>query len=116
MTGRLLTARVVADLLGVSSETVLRWVRGGRLPAVRLPGGAIRISEAQLDAWLAERATPVRGVRPTTADAAQAARYTAGESGSLPASTDATGEARGVASLVRPTTPRPVAAPEDEES
>ena len=60
MTG-LLTAREVADLLGVSSETVLRWTRAGTLPAFRLPGGAIRYRESELDAWLEGRATPGRG-------------------------------------------------------
>lgn len=62
MTGRLLTARQVADMLGVHAETVLRWTRRGELPAIRLPGGAIRYREDAIDGWLAERATPVRGV------------------------------------------------------
>lgn len=70
MTGRLLTARAVADLLGVSSETILRWQRCGQLPAFKLPGGAIRFREDALDAWLEERATPRRGVRTTTPGAA----------------------------------------------
>ena len=60
MTG-LLTARAVADLLDVHPETVLRWTRRGDLPAIRLPGGAIRYREDAIDAWLQERATPVRG-------------------------------------------------------
>lgn len=51
----LLTARAVADTLGVSAETVLRWTRRGELPAIRLPGGAIRYRGEQLDAWLAAR-------------------------------------------------------------
>ena len=46
MTGRLLTAREVAERLGVIAETVLRWTRRGELPAIRLPGGAIRYREA----------------------------------------------------------------------
>ena len=45
MTSALLTARAVAELLGVSAETVLRWTRRGELPAIRLPGGAIRFRE-----------------------------------------------------------------------
>jgi excisionase family DNA binding protein len=57
----LLTARQVADMLGVSAETVLRWTRRGELPAIRLPGGAIRFREGDLDAWLGDRATPGRG-------------------------------------------------------
>lgn len=57
MDGSLLTARSVAELLSVSSETVLRWTRRGDLPAVRLPGGAIRYRPDELEAWLAARAT-----------------------------------------------------------
>jgi excisionase family DNA binding protein len=57
VSGPLLTARAVAELLGVSAETVLRWTRRGELPAVRLPGGAIRYDPDALDLWLAERAT-----------------------------------------------------------
>lgn len=57
MSGRLLTAREVAERLGVSSETVLRYVRKGILPAIRLPGGAIRFREDWLEDWLAARAT-----------------------------------------------------------
>jgi excisionase family DNA binding protein len=61
MSEPLLTARAVADLFDVSPETVLRWTRRGELPAIRLPGGAIRYREGDLDAWLVERATPGRG-------------------------------------------------------
>lgn len=57
---QLLTARAVADTLDVCTETVLRWIRNGELPAIRLPGGAIRINEADLHAWLGSRATPGR--------------------------------------------------------
>jgi excisionase family DNA binding protein len=52
-----LTAREVADVVGVSSETVLRWTRRGELPAIRLPGGAIRVRENVLDEWLRQRST-----------------------------------------------------------
>lgn len=68
--GRLLTARAVSELLGVSAETVLRWTRRGELSAIRLPGGAIRFREHELERWLEERATPRRGVRTTTPGAA----------------------------------------------
>jgi excisionase family DNA binding protein len=71
----LLTARTVADMLDVCTETVLRWIRLGELPAIRLPGGAIRIAEHELTAWLAERATPSRGVLATALDAAPGRRY-----------------------------------------
>lgn len=59
---QLLTARTVADMLGVCAETVLRWIRDGELPAIRLPGGAVRVAETELNEWLVERATPRRGV------------------------------------------------------
>jgi excisionase family DNA binding protein len=58
---RLLTAREVATQLSVSTETVLRWTRRGRLPGFRLPGGALRYREADLEGWLTERATHRRG-------------------------------------------------------
>jgi excisionase family DNA binding protein len=57
VTDRLLTARQLAEQLGVSTETVLRWTRRGELPAFKLPGGAIRYRELDLDAWLEARAT-----------------------------------------------------------
>ncbi len=52
MTGPLLTARTVADLLDVTPATVLRWTRNGNLPAVRLPSGQIRYRPNELEAWL----------------------------------------------------------------
>jgi len=57
MTGHLLTAREVAEQFGVSTETVLRWTRRGDLPAFRLPGGAIRFREDELERWLTDKAT-----------------------------------------------------------
>jgi excisionase family DNA binding protein len=56
VTDRLLTAREVADRLGFSVATVLRWARAGELPGLRV-GRALRFREDELDAWLAERAT-----------------------------------------------------------
>jgi excisionase family DNA binding protein len=70
---RLLTTREVAIILRVSPETVLRWVRRGKLDARRLPGGELRFPEQALQDWLAARATPGQGVRPTSTDAALAA-------------------------------------------
>lgn len=57
MTSTMLTAREVADVLAVSTETILRWTRHGELPAVRLPGGALRYRPEALEEWLAARAT-----------------------------------------------------------
>lgn len=49
---RLLTARQVAEWLGISTETVLRWARDGDIPSFRLRGRALRFSERELTAWL----------------------------------------------------------------
>jgi excisionase family DNA binding protein len=57
MTGRLLTARELAEILDVSTETVLRWTRRGDLPAIRLPGGVIRYRQTDFDTWLEEHET-----------------------------------------------------------
>jgi excisionase family DNA binding protein len=68
MTGRLLTCREVAEWLGVSVETILRWHRRGELPGFKLPGGAIRFRESDLKEWLEQHATAgdaLRGVSPT---------------------------------------------------
>jgi len=54
----MLSARDVAERLAVSTETVLRWTRSGELPAVKLPGGAIRFDPDRLEAWLRARTTP----------------------------------------------------------
>ena len=72
MTGRLLTAHVVADTLGVHPETVLRWNRQGNFAGVslQLPGGAIRFRADALEGWLAEQATPTRSLPTTTPSAA----------------------------------------------
>lgn len=57
MSEQLLTARTVATMLDVHAETVLRWTRDGKLPAVRLPGGAIRYQPAAIEECLAAWAT-----------------------------------------------------------
>jgi excisionase family DNA binding protein len=50
---RYYTINAVAEALDVSSRTVRRWIANGALAAHRL-GGALRISEADLRAFLAE--------------------------------------------------------------
>jgi excisionase family DNA binding protein len=67
VTDRLLTARELGEQLGVSTETVLRWTRRGELPAIKLPGGAIRYRPDILERWLDEHETAGdvdRGVSP----------------------------------------------------
>jgi excisionase family DNA binding protein len=98
VTGRLLTAREVADRLGFSVDTILRWTREGRLPAHRISGserGRLRYFEDELDAVIAERATMATPAReaPTTRSDAAAGRL--------------------LSSM--PTTPPPLAASTEEE-
>ncbi|MGH3077240.1 MAG: helix-turn-helix domain-containing protein [Gaiellaceae bacterium] len=69
MSERLVTARDVAEQLGVTPKTVLRWTGRGLLPAIRLPSGALRYRPEDVDAWLHEHETGTddasRGVSPT---------------------------------------------------
>jgi excisionase family DNA binding protein len=61
VTERLLTTREVAETLGVSPETVLRWIERRGLPARRLTSRAIRFDARELGVWLDERATAAPG-------------------------------------------------------
>ncbi len=55
MTGRLLTAREVGELLGLSPAAVLRRWRSGELPGYRIASNVLRFSERDVEAWLATR-------------------------------------------------------------
>jgi molybdopterin-binding protein len=50
------TVGQAAELLGVSSDTVRRWMDGGQLPAARSPGGRRRVDGAALARFAAKRA------------------------------------------------------------
>jgi excisionase family DNA binding protein len=67
VTGRLLTARQVAEKLGFEPATIVRWTRERKLPGYRC-GRALRYIEAEIDEWLESNATAggaTRGVSPT---------------------------------------------------
>jgi len=49
---RLLTTRDVAELLGLSSEAVLRRWREGQLPGFRLSTKVLRFRESEVLDWL----------------------------------------------------------------
>jgi excisionase family DNA binding protein len=54
---RLLTARELADILGVKPATVLDWFEAGRLPGFRLGGrfgSPVRFRWSEVEAWLEE--------------------------------------------------------------
>jgi excisionase family DNA binding protein len=63
-----LTVASVAEDLDVSARTVLRWVERGDLAAVRLPGGRLRIAEADLTAALERWATTPRRMLASVGD------------------------------------------------
>ena len=52
MTDRLLTAREVGDLVGLSTETILRRWRSGEIPGFRLASNVLRFDRAEVEAWL----------------------------------------------------------------
>ena len=54
MTERLLTARELADLLGMSASTILDWHEAGRIPSFKLPTGPVRFRPSEVEAWLEE--------------------------------------------------------------
>jgi excisionase family DNA binding protein len=57
---RLLTAEQVAEITGLSAETLAQW-RSQRkgIPFLKLSRNVVRYREADLDAWLSERIVPV---------------------------------------------------------
>jgi excisionase family DNA binding protein len=63
-----LTAAAVADELGVSTRTVLRWIERGDLAAVRLPGGRLRVSQIALAERVASWSTTTPGRVPYPQD------------------------------------------------
>ncbi len=56
-----MTVADVADDLAVSPRTVLRWIDRRDLPAYRLPGGQLRVRQADLAAMLEAGATVREG-------------------------------------------------------
>ena len=54
----LLTAKEVAQWLGVSEKTVRRWQHQGKLPCVKLNGWAVRFKRCDVEAFIE------RGYRP----------------------------------------------------
>jgi excisionase family DNA binding protein len=55
VTDRLLRAREVAELLGLSTARVLDWWQDGKLPGFRLSSRAVRFRETEVLEWLETR-------------------------------------------------------------
>ena len=47
----MLSTKEVADIMGVTSETVRDWINRGRLTGVRLPSGQFRVTRAALSTF-----------------------------------------------------------------
>jgi predicted DNA-binding transcriptional regulator AlpA len=62
MTERLLTAREVGELVGLSTESILRRWRSGEIPGFRLASNVLRFDPGEVEAWL-ESCRPVASVR-----------------------------------------------------
>ena len=74
MNDRLLKTWQVADLLGVSTETILRWTRQGKLRGFPISTRAMRYRPEDVDAFLEAHATAgaePRGVSPAPRGARQ---------------------------------------------
>ena len=50
----LLTTQEVADQLRVERQTVYRWIESGRIEAIKLRGGTIRIRQSEINRLLGE--------------------------------------------------------------
>ncbi len=74
---RLLSVSEVAQILGVSTQSVGRWIRSGSLPAVRLgsgPAARLRVAPDDLEGFVepvGRRWPPIRGRAERESQAAQ---------------------------------------------
>lgn len=51
----LMTIKELAELLGVSVSTIIRWSDAGEIPAPMTIGGSVRWKRATIEAWLSEK-------------------------------------------------------------
>lgn len=52
ITNKFYTTEEVAEILKVTTESVRRWIRGGKLQSVKLSGKFIRVSQQDLDDFI----------------------------------------------------------------
>jgi excisionase family DNA binding protein len=52
MTESMMTAADVAELLGLSTSTILDWFEAGKLPGFKLGGRAVRFRRSEVDDWI----------------------------------------------------------------
>jgi len=51
---KLLSPRQVADALGVHAETVRRWIRSGKVPAIKATARTIRVRSEVLESLMTQ--------------------------------------------------------------
>jgi excisionase family DNA binding protein len=76
VTGRLVTARELAEHLGFSAGTIVDWYEAGEIPGFKI-GGRLRFRISEVEAWLERhrgRARLDSDERPDDAAAGSAAR------------------------------------------
>ncbi|MGC8849571.1 MAG: helix-turn-helix domain-containing protein [Candidatus Bathyarchaeia archaeon] len=58
---KLLTTKEVAEVFNVTRHAVAKWIREGRIRAVKLPGGQYRVPESEVERiWRQLKATESR--------------------------------------------------------
>lgn len=55
MSNVLLNTKDLSKKLGISYQGILKWVREGKIPHVRLGSHTIRYDEQVIDKWIAEK-------------------------------------------------------------
>jgi excisionase family DNA binding protein len=63
---RLLSTGNAARLLSVTPDTVLKWIKSGRLPAIRTAGGPYRIARRDIAALMGDDAGAQAATRPAS--------------------------------------------------
>lgn len=51
----MLTVQQVGEILELKPQTVLKWIRAGKIPSVRLTKKAVRVSRVDLDAFISNK-------------------------------------------------------------
>jgi len=59
---RLWRLRDIAESFDVNYYTLWRWTRSGKMPTVKLPGGALRVKDSELRRILGEEKEPIAAV------------------------------------------------------
>ena len=61
----LVTARELADYLGLTADTILDWFEAGKLPGFKVGGRAVRFRPSEIEMWLDARRSVKRPLTAT---------------------------------------------------